>query len=292
MANLIDNPAGEWIANEVYELQATDPVQGAGIGASFGGLGFDNQPHQQLANRTAFLNQQRLLDEANIALLLARNDWTNQKAFTAIGIATILIPKAFVRLKIVGGGGGGCGSVYAASSGAYISGGGGGAGGYAEGIWAIPPGSTLTIKVGAGGLGGTGSSDAANGTTSYVQLGAHTMAQATPGQGAVYTAGFGGSVSSGGKGGVGTTDGLGGSGSPMAFQGGCGADGQALFVTSVEVFLLGNGAPGPWGGNGRAANVADNTYQDGRAPGAGGGGGYGGNNYGGKGAPGIVIVEW
>ena len=50
MALLIDSPS--FTANEVYEIQATDPVEGAASGASFGGLGLSNQPHQQLANRT------------------------------------------------------------------------------------------------------------------------------------------------------------------------------------------------------------------------------------------------
>jgi hypothetical protein len=53
MVLLIDNPT--FTANEVYEIQATDPVEGSATGASFGGLGLSNQPHQQLANRTAFL---------------------------------------------------------------------------------------------------------------------------------------------------------------------------------------------------------------------------------------------
>jgi hypothetical protein len=53
MATLIDTP--EYTPDEIYEIQGTDPVQGAASGAQFGGLGIDNQPHQQLANRTAFL---------------------------------------------------------------------------------------------------------------------------------------------------------------------------------------------------------------------------------------------
>jgi hypothetical protein len=292
MANLIDNPAGEWINNEVYELQATDPVQGAGIGGAFGGIGYDNQPHQQLANRTAFLNNKRIADEANIALLLARNTWTNIQAFNTPGTYTFAIPTAFVRIKVVGGGGGACGSLYAYNTGPYISGAGGGAGAYVEGIWAIPPGSVLTIKVAQGGPGGSGSGNGTNGGTSWVKLAAHLMAQATGGQAAGYTPGFGGDVCAGGLGGTGTTDGLGSGGAALTFGGGQGSDGQALFVTSQEVFLLGNGAAGPWGGAGRAANVAIPPYQDGAAPGAGGGGGYGGNNYGGKGANGIVILEW
>src|SRR5580704_11306849 len=54
MPTLIDSP--EFTANEIYEIQQTDPVEGAGAGASFSGIGVSNEPHQQLANRTAFLH--------------------------------------------------------------------------------------------------------------------------------------------------------------------------------------------------------------------------------------------
>jgi hypothetical protein len=67
MALLIDAPS--FTANEVYEIQATDPVEGAATGASFGGLGLSNQPHQQLANRTAFLKQRQDTNIGNIAAL-------------------------------------------------------------------------------------------------------------------------------------------------------------------------------------------------------------------------------
>jgi Putative tail fiber protein gp53-like, C-terminal len=69
MANLIDN--AEFTANEVYEIQATDTVEGAAAGASFNGIGLSNQPHQQLANRTAFLKQRQDSNIANIATLQA-----------------------------------------------------------------------------------------------------------------------------------------------------------------------------------------------------------------------------
>ncbi len=69
MATLTDNP--EFTANEVYEIQATDPVEGAATGASFGGIGVDNEPHQQLANRTAFLKQRQDSNISNIAALQA-----------------------------------------------------------------------------------------------------------------------------------------------------------------------------------------------------------------------------
>jgi hypothetical protein len=73
MVLLIDNPS--FTANEIYEIQATDPVEGAATGASFNGLGLSNQPHQQLANRTAFLKQRQ---DTNIGSITAL------QAFTAL----------------------------------------------------------------------------------------------------------------------------------------------------------------------------------------------------------------
>src|ERR1700722_6109003 len=69
MSTLIDNP--EFSANEIYELQQTDAVEGAASGASFGGLGISNQPHQQLANRTALLKQRQDVNIASIGVLQA-----------------------------------------------------------------------------------------------------------------------------------------------------------------------------------------------------------------------------
>ncbi len=67
MPTLIDNP--EFTANEIYEIQQTDPVEGAGAGASFSGIGVSNEPHQQLANRTAFLYGRQNTNIANISAL-------------------------------------------------------------------------------------------------------------------------------------------------------------------------------------------------------------------------------
>ena len=69
MPTLIDNPS--FAANEIYQIQATDSVEGAAIGASFGGLGLSNQPHQQLANRTALLKQRQDTNIAKIAAIQA-----------------------------------------------------------------------------------------------------------------------------------------------------------------------------------------------------------------------------
>src|ERR1039457_3471227 len=69
MATLID--AAEFTSNEVYQIQATDRVEGAASGASFSGTGISNQPHQQLANRTAFLKQRQDVNISNIGVLQA-----------------------------------------------------------------------------------------------------------------------------------------------------------------------------------------------------------------------------
>ncbi|MGH7815119.1 MAG: hypothetical protein ACREQI_14095 [Candidatus Binataceae bacterium] len=69
MSNLIDSP--EFTANEIYQIAAADPVEGAQSGASDGGIGIDNQPHQQLANRTAFLRGRQDTNIANIGVLQA-----------------------------------------------------------------------------------------------------------------------------------------------------------------------------------------------------------------------------
>lgn len=69
MATLIDSP--EFTANEIYQIQQADHVEGAATGASFGGIGISNQPHQQLANRTALLKQRQDSNIASIAGLQA-----------------------------------------------------------------------------------------------------------------------------------------------------------------------------------------------------------------------------
>jgi hypothetical protein len=60
-----------WADGDVYEIVQTDEVEGASTGASFGGLGVDNQPHQLLLDKIQYLHTKQLADEANIAALLA-----------------------------------------------------------------------------------------------------------------------------------------------------------------------------------------------------------------------------
>jgi hypothetical protein len=88
MTTLIDS--AEFTANEVYEIGQTDPVEGAATGASFGGIGISNQPHQQLANRTAFLKERQDANIANIGLL---------QTFAA-GFARSLQTNGYLRIPI------------------------------------------------------------------------------------------------------------------------------------------------------------------------------------------------
>jgi hypothetical protein len=68
--NLTENPAYVYTDGDVYQIPQTDTVEGAATGASFSGLGVDNQPHQVLLNKTKVLRNNQLADELNITNLL------------------------------------------------------------------------------------------------------------------------------------------------------------------------------------------------------------------------------
>lgn len=69
MGTIIDAPG--YSANEVYRIDETDPVEGAWSSASFDGAGVENEPHAQLADRTAFLRGRQDVDLGSIAALEA-----------------------------------------------------------------------------------------------------------------------------------------------------------------------------------------------------------------------------
>ena len=69
--NLTPQPGYIWTDNDVYQIPQTDQQEGAAIGASFGGLGVDNQPHQSLLDKAHLVHNNQLTDEANIAALQA-----------------------------------------------------------------------------------------------------------------------------------------------------------------------------------------------------------------------------
>lgn len=68
---LTENTGYVWTDGDVYEIVQTDQQEGAALGASFGGLGVDNQPHQILLNKVKLVHGKQLTDEANIGELLA-----------------------------------------------------------------------------------------------------------------------------------------------------------------------------------------------------------------------------
>jgi hypothetical protein len=275
MATLIDSP--EYTPNEIYAIQQVDKLEGAAAGASFGGIGVSNEPHQQLANRTAFLYGRQNTNIGNIttlqgqvAVLLARNTWTNAAVFKTAGTFSWTAPSgvSVTRAIVVGGGGGGSDCVSTGIGNGLVSGGGGGAGGYVEGFVSVVGGETYAGTVGAGG-------------TSQQTGGAST---------------FGGMIAGGGAGASAASTSLGpgaggggAAGGYLAVSGGDGSDGQG-----GTLVFAGNGAPGPWGGAGRAGDGGGLS-----AAGYGGGGGgaydsgFTGKYYaGGYGHSGIVIIMW
>ena len=68
-----------WTENDVYEIAQTDEIEGASMGASFGGLGVDNQPHQALLNKVNLVHAKQIADEALIATLV------NQQFIASLG---------------------------------------------------------------------------------------------------------------------------------------------------------------------------------------------------------------
>jgi hypothetical protein len=69
---LVANSSYTWTDGDVYEIAQTDQQEGGpAAGASFFGLGVDNQPHQILLNKIQYTHAKQIIDEQNIALLQA-----------------------------------------------------------------------------------------------------------------------------------------------------------------------------------------------------------------------------
>ena len=82
MANIVDNP--EYTPNEIYAIASTDSVEGWSAGSSFGGIGVDNYPHQQLANRTSWLYGQ--VNNLNSAVSAIQNKLIKSGTVTSYSI--------------------------------------------------------------------------------------------------------------------------------------------------------------------------------------------------------------
>jgi hypothetical protein len=71
-----------WADGDVYEVAQTDAAEGAASGASFSGLGVQNQAASKLLNKINLIRSAQLTDEANITALQERNTWLNVATYT------------------------------------------------------------------------------------------------------------------------------------------------------------------------------------------------------------------
>jgi hypothetical protein len=58
-----------WTDGDVYEIVQTDEVEGAATGASFNGIGVDNQPHQVLLNKVSHIRTVQVTQQEIISTL-------------------------------------------------------------------------------------------------------------------------------------------------------------------------------------------------------------------------------
>jgi hypothetical protein len=230
------------------------------------------------------------------------------RVFDTAGNTTFVVPAGVTQLRVSvwgGGGGGGAGmnvSPYAGS--------GGGAGGYVESTFAVTPGQTYTITVGAGGAGAAAqvnADGAAGGSSSFSGPGLAAALTATGGTGGQQAtaggAGVGGVgqngavMRTGGSGALGDGNSSGGGGSagiflrdgvtaaPYSANSPSGlAPGTSVALSPFARLSGGGGSAVGWNSPGGLGGF----------PGAGGGGAWGFTAFprGGDGARGAVLVEY
>ncbi|XEH57562.1 hypothetical protein NMD70_06795 [Edwardsiella tarda] len=214
---------------------------------------------------------------------------------TVTSSSQFIVPDGVTELCISavaggGGGGGGGGSVNLTGTGA--GGQGGGAGEYVvKRKFKVTPGSTISITIGAGGVGGFAGTPSINGGDG--SAGGDTVIGSlltlNGGGGGRGGASFMGSVlPAGGVGGTGYPAGQDGQdGANRILGNGCGGNGANSF--------FGGGAGGARAGSfGVSGNDAGGYGSGGSGAGGGYGGSSGGSNggSGGRGSNGIVIIEW
>lgn len=194
------------------------------------------------------------------------------QVFTVSGTFNVPAGVSRVRVRVWGGGGGGGG---AAAGGI---GAGGAAGGYGEGAYAVTPGGTVVVTIGARGAGGTGggglASGASGGTSSF---GAHLSCTGGGGGSAAYgaiqlSAPSGGSATGADYSRQGSTPEVGGivSGSYFSSPGGPSYAAPYGYTSPTSTGSNGNNAVAPGMGGSSGTNTGN----------------------GGMGGPGLVIVEW
>ena len=210
----------------------------------------------------------------------------NSPASNGTAANNFIVPAGITSITVQawGGGGAGGGSTNA-GSGIARAGAGGGGGAYATATFAVTPGATLPVIVGAGGAGVSGNTGNAGGLSTIT--GYTTTIKAA-----------------GGSPGIGNTNGgspAGGAGGTIAASIGSpiAGDNGTQGNTGAGINSGSGGAGANAGGAGGALVGGSNSQSDGNpgtAPGGGGGGGRtsqnGGNQAGGAGGAGRVVISW
>jgi hypothetical protein len=187
-----------------------------------------------------------------------------QQVFTSSSSFVVPANVKQISAVVVGGGGGGGGN-----DDSDETGGGGGGGALAYNTFAVTPGETLTITVGAAGTGGNASGAGGAGGQSNIQRAGVNLVAANGGSGGAHrgNGGAGGTVSVG----TGGSGGTGGAGSDRSSNNGGGG-----------------GGAGGYSGNGGAGGGGTSSGASGS--GGGGGGGGGGTNNATRGGGGVGIL--
>lgn len=250
-----------WANGDVYEIPQTDTTEGAATGASFSGLGVDNQPHQLLLNKIQWLyDYLTTLPHGSTQLTSGSGN------FTVPGQVTGIWVRAWGQ-----GGTGGRGNSTTYNS----SGGGGGGGGYFEGVLTVTPGQVISWSI-------------SSSSTVFGSWSANAGSN-------------GGNASAGGNFGTGGAGGTVGGSPPISFNGMSGEAGRAVNTPGTgnipAIFYI-SGEGGQSFGCGHSHfgwAGSPGVGSTGIFPGQGGSGGISGagsGDAGGAGGPGIIIVQW
>lgn len=200
---------------------------------------------------------------------------TSQQAYTTAGTYSWTAPTGVTSVCVVAVGGGGANGV-----GGNGAGGGGGLGWINN--YAVTPGSSYTVVVGARGTGDNGGSDSYFVSTSVVRGGGGGGSGNAGSNGGTYTGTGGGNGGAGGQGGGNGAGGGGGAGGYAGNGGSGGTSGGGYGGGGGGVGILGQGANGAGGTGGSAPGNAGNGGGGGGGPGGGGPSGFGGGGSGGQ----------
>lgn len=176
------------------------------------------------------------------------------RTFTTVGSTTDTVPAGCTTATILvvagGGGGGGCSNGYGSRTA-----GGGGAGGVVTATFAVTPGASFSVVVGAGGAGGNNTSGTAGGNGGASSFGAYSAVGGGGGGGSGSNGQTGGSGGGMWHGGAGTGNSAGTGTSGQGFSGGSSSYNSGSLSGSFTA--SGGGGAGSAGGAGTTASGGD-----------------------------------